>query len=116
MTFDKLAILYKDIIPGKVTSKKGNGFGTDGRFPADELERWKRKANAFNKGNTDDKKTINLAKDPTPSPANYSLISHWPGKKLKGKKGKEQDDAKLPNIFKNISRGPSISCYYASVG
>jgi len=55
MTFERLAIKYKDIQPGKATKKKGNGFGTEGRFLASELEMWKRKMEAYNNGVTDGK-------------------------------------------------------------
>jgi len=117
MTFDKLSIIYKDVISGKASKKKGNGFGTEDRFLADELAKWKRKMEAYNKGVTDGK-TIDLKKDPVPGPAHYSLIASWPGKKMKGKKKKGDDDGdkKLPNIFKTMSKGPAINCYYSSMG
>ena len=71
---------------------------------------------AYNKGVTDGK-TIDLKKDPNPGPAHYSLIANWPGKKVKDKKKDMGDaDKKLPNIFKSMSKGPSINMYYRSMG
>jgi len=70
---------------------------------------------SYNKGVTDGK-FVDLKKDPNPGPANYSLISYWPGKKIKEKKKKDgDDDKKLPNIFKTMSKGPSINMYYRSI-
>jgi len=116
MTFDKISIIYKDVQVGKASKKKGNGFGTEDRFLADELSKWKRKMEAYNKGVTDGK-PIDLKKDPQPGPAQYSLIAAWPGKKIKNKKKKDDDgDKKLPNIFKTMSKGPSINYYYQSMG
>lgn len=113
MTFQKLSILYKDVQLGKASKKKGNGFGCEGRFLASDLEMWKRKSEAYNKG-APDGKTIDLKKDPKPGPAHYSLIASWPGKKMKMKKKTkgDDDDKKLPNIFKTMSKGPEINFYY----
>ena len=84
------------------------------RFAATELDVFKRKAEAYNK-NPIENKVIDMKKDPRPGPAHYSLIASWPGKKTSmKKKGKAEDDGKLPNIFKVMSKGPQINMYYAS--
>jgi len=117
-TFSRFALSNPDMKPGKkIIGPKGKGFGSDGRFVADELERWKRKITKYN-ANVPHDKAIDLKKDPQPGPAQYSLIASWPGKKLKGvKKRKEEDPSRpLPNIFKSMSKGPSISAYYRTFG
>lgn len=117
-TFARFALTNPDMKPGKrVIGPKGKGFGSDGRFVADELEKYKRKITKYN-ANVPNDKAIDLKKDPQPGPAQYSLIAAWPGKKLKGvKKSKEEEGGRaLPNIFKSMSKGPSISAYYRTFG
>lgn len=63
--------------------------------------------------NSNSAKTIDPKADPVPGPMSYSLISHWPGKKMRKANNKENE--KLPNFLKKISKGPVISPYYMKI-
>ena len=93
----------------KGTSNKGNGMGVGPRMPLSEKERWVKKVERYNINASE---PIDAKKDPAPAPNSYSLISYWPGKKMKKRKAKENEE-KLPNILSKISKGPIISVYYA---
>ncbi len=108
-TFERLSQIYT--IAGKEKSqKKGLGFGVGPRILLNDKERWVLKVKQYNSNSA---KTIGPKADPMPGPLSYSLISHWPGKKSRKAKAKENE--KLPNFLKSVSRGPVISPYYLKI-
>lgn len=93
---------------GSGSQTKSLGFGVGSRMPLSEKEKWVRKVELYN---SHSEKTIDPKLDNAPSPFSYPLICHWPGKKPL----KEKDVPKEPrrNFMKHITKGPSISPYYA---
>jgi hypothetical protein len=86
VTFDKIKQKYPINLKRRPkTQQKGRGFGTADRFETEEVKKWKELVSRWNAG-IGDGKQLDPKKDPHPGPAQYSLMTYWPGKKVKGKR------------------------------
>ena len=109
-TFEKGLLIQSESKEDK-SQKKGNGFGVGSRMPLSDKEKWGIKVARWNEKC---EKQMDPKLDNQPGPLAYSLIAHWKGKINKKKKNADEQE-KLPNIFKCVSRGPNISQYYAQI-
>ena len=105
-TFEKMLQINAKTKDTK-SQKKSLGFGVGSRLPLSDKEKWALKVEKYNRYSA---KALDPKNDTIPSPMAYDLIANWAGKK--SKKDKENQNQKLPNIFKSVSKGPSISPYY----
>lgn len=103
---EKVGIKSEKNFKGK---KNSNFMGTQPRFPLSARESWAKKVENYNKSASD---PIDPKMDPSPGPQTYSLVSHWPGKKIKKQAQGEKDERK-PNFFKATTKGVSFKPYHS---